>query len=116
VLAAADPPQPYGAALAWPESAPGTRPARSAGAVVVLVAGAPAAWLDRRGHHLVTFPAGTADDAWVGAVVDLVRTGRVRSLEVRRIDGAPVADSPWATTLRLAGFADGYKGLVLRSR
>ena len=33
------------------------RPARVAGAFVVLVDGELAAWLDRRGHHLVTFPA-----------------------------------------------------------
>jgi ATP-dependent helicase Lhr and Lhr-like helicase len=116
VLAATDPAQPFGAALAWPETAPGTRPARSAGALVVLVGGEPAAWLDRRGHHLVTFPAGAADDAWVAAVPGLVTAGRVRSLEVRRIDGAPVAESSWATSLRLAGFADGYRGLVLRGR
>jgi ATP-dependent Lhr-like helicase len=116
VLAAADPAQPYGAALAWPESAPGTRPARTAGALVVLVNGEPAAWLDRRGHHLVTFPAGAADDGWIGPVTGLVATGRVRSLEIRRIDALPDAESPWASSLRLAGFADGYKGLVLRSR
>jgi ATP-dependent Lhr-like helicase len=113
VLAATDPAQPYGAALAWPESA--GRPARSAGAVVVLTgAGEAAAWLDRRGHHLVTFPAASADDGWVDAVVSLVKDGRTRSLDVRKVDGGPVGDSPWAATLRVAGFADGYRGLVLR--
>ena len=50
-----------------------------------MVAGEPQAWLDRRGHHLVTFPAGQADDAWVGAVAGLVSAGRVRSLEIRRV-------------------------------
>ena len=55
VLAATDPAQPYGAALAWPESA--GRPARTAAALVVLRDGVPLAWFDRRSHHLVTFPA-----------------------------------------------------------
>jgi len=51
----------------------------------------------------------------VEAIVHLVKDGRVRSLEVRKIDGAPVAESPLAATLRAAGFADGYRGLVLRN-
>jgi ATP-dependent Lhr-like helicase len=113
VLAATDPAQPYGAALAWPEPVGGGRPARVAGAFVVLLHGEVAAWLDRRGHHLVTFPA-AADDRWVDAVVHLVKDGRLRSLEVRRIDAGPAGESPVAATLRSAGFLDGYRGLVLR--
>jgi ATP-dependent Lhr-like helicase len=113
VLAATDPAQPYGAALAWPEPVAGGRPARVAGAFVVLLQGEVAAWLDRRGHHLVTFPA-AADDRWVDAVVHLVKDGRLRSLEVRRIDGGPAGESPVAALLRSAGFVDGYRGLVLR--
>ena len=34
--------------------------------------------------------------------------------EVRKIDGQPIGESPWSGALRAAGFADGYKGLVLR--
>ncbi len=112
VLAATDPGQPYGAALAWPDS-PG-RPARVAGALVVLVDGEACAWLDRRGHTLLTFPAAAADEVWLGALVDLLKDGRVRSLEVRKIDGEPAGASPWAGPLRAVGFADGYRGLVLR--
>ena len=112
VLAATDPGQPYGAALAWPDS-PG-RPARVAGALVVLVDGEACAWLDRRGHTLLTFPAAAGHDAWLGALVDLLKDGRVRSLEVRKIDGEPAGTSPWAGPLRAVGFADGYRGLVLR--
>jgi ATP-dependent helicase Lhr and Lhr-like helicase len=116
VLAAPDPAQPYGAALAWPEPTGGGRPARVAGAHVVLVQGHLVAWLDRRGHHLVTFPAAAdAGDDWVEAIVHLVKDGRVRSLEVRKIDGAPAGESPVAATLRAAGFVDGYRGLVLRN-
>jgi ATP-dependent Lhr-like helicase len=112
VLAATDPAQPYGAALPWPES-PG-RPARVAGALVVLVAGEICAWLDRRGRTLATFPAAATHGVWLGALVDLVKDGRVRSLELRKVDGGPAGDSPWAPQLRTAGFVDGYRGLVLR--
>jgi ATP-dependent Lhr-like helicase len=114
VLAATDPAQPYGAGLAWPEPSGGGRPARVAGAFVVLARGELAAWLDRRGHHLVTFPAADGDDRWIEALVHLVKDGRVRSLEVRRIDGSPAGESPHAAGLRSAGFADGYRGLVVR--
>ena len=111
-LAAADPAQPYGAALPWPESA--GRPARATGAYVILVNGRPAAYLERGTRTLVTF-----DDAepgrWVDALVSLVKDGRVRAIQLQRIDGIAVHDSPSADALRAAGFADGYRGLTLRS-
>ncbi|HET9559299.1 MAG TPA: DEAD/DEAH box helicase, partial [Actinomycetota bacterium] len=53
-LAAADPAQPYGAALGWPETK--GRPSRSAGAYVVLVDGEPAVFCERGAKSLVTFP------------------------------------------------------------
>ncbi|MGE3685794.1 MAG: helicase-related protein, partial [Acidimicrobiia bacterium] len=112
VLAATDPAQPYGAALSWPVSP--CRPARSAAALVVLGDGEPLVWLDRRGHHLVTFPRTAGDSRWADALASLVKDGRVRSLEVRKVDGAPIADGPLRTQLRAAGFVDGYRGLVLR--
>ena len=116
VLAATDPAQPYGAALAWPEPSGGGRPAPgSAGAYVVVVQGQLVAWLDRRGHHFVTFPAtAEAGDGWVEAIAHVVKDGRVRSLEVRKIDGGPAGESPLAARLRAAGFVDGYRGLVMR--
>jgi ATP-dependent Lhr-like helicase len=112
VLAATDPAQPYGASLAWPDS-PG-RPARAAGALVVLSDGQLLAWLDRRGHHLVTFAATTQDRRWADALASLVKDGRLRSLEVRKIDGQPVVQGPISDGLRSAGFVEGYRGLVLR--
>jgi ATP-dependent Lhr-like helicase len=112
VLAATDPAQPYGAALSWPDS-PG-RPARSAAALVVLADGEPIVWFDRRGHHLVTFPRTAADLRWADALASLVKDNRVRSLEVRKVDGASIADGPIRSALQSAGFVDGYRGLVLR--
>jgi ATP-dependent Lhr-like helicase len=52
VLAAADPAQPYGAALPWPKRA-GARAARVAGAYVVLLNGEAALFVDRGGRSLV---------------------------------------------------------------
>jgi ATP-dependent Lhr-like helicase len=114
VLAATDPAQPYGAALPWPDTE-GGRPARVAGALCVLAgSGALAAWYDERGRHLVTFEAARADLVWLDALVRLVKDGRRRELEVRKVDGEGVSGAGLADALRAAGFVDGYKGLVLR--
>jgi ATP-dependent Lhr-like helicase len=110
VLAAADPAQPYGAALPWPES--DGRPARQAGAYVVLGDGAPAAYLERGARSLVTF--GAEPGAWVDAVASLVKDGRLRRIELSRIDGRDASEHPAAGDLRDAGFVDGYRGLTLR--
>jgi ATP-dependent Lhr-like helicase len=112
VLAATDPAQPYGAALPWPDSA--GRPARQAGAHVVVVGGELVAFLERGGHSLSTFAATAEHPEWATLLQGLVDRGRYRSLEIRKVDGQPVAESPCAEVLRAAGFKDGYKGLVHR--
>jgi len=109
-LAAADPAQPYGAALAWPEST--GRPSRSAGAYVVLADGEPAAFLERGAKTLVTFGADAT--RWADALAALVKDGRVRRIELRQIDGAAAGDHAAAPLLRQVGFTDGYRGLTLR--
>ncbi|HEY6679447.1 MAG TPA: DEAD/DEAH box helicase [Actinomycetota bacterium] len=111
-LAATDPAQPFGMALPWPD-VPG-RPARTAGAYVILQDGELAAFLERGARSLLTFPAAERDDAWVDALVSLAKEARVRRIELQRIDGVPFGESRWATRLRESGFADGYRGLVLR--
>ena len=114
VLAATDPAQPYGAALAWPES-PG-RPARSAGALVVSRSGVPLVWFDRRSHHVVTFGAAAADLGWADALASLVKDGRSRSVEVRKVNGEPIMPAmPVAAALQIAGFTEGYKGWSVRA-
>ncbi len=107
-LAAVDPAQPYGASLRWPDT--DGRPARTAGAWVVLVDGEPAVYLERGGKSLVGFEAASRDDRWVDPLVELVRSGRVRTLEIAKIDGEPASDSPLAETLAGAGFVKAYKG------
>ena len=112
VLAATDPAQPYGAALGWPES-PG-RPARKAGAFVVLSHGRPLVYLERGGRSLVAFEPAAHDPRWADALTRLVKDGRLRSLEIRKIDGEPASQSPLVDELRHAGFTDGYRGLGFR--
>ncbi len=112
LLAATDPAQPYGAAIPWPEST--GRPARAAGAHVVLVDGQAVAYLERGGHSLVTFPAASEHPGWPRALAALVSRGRMRKVEITKVDGEEVGASPWATVLRDAGFGDSYRGLVLQ--
>jgi ATP-dependent Lhr-like helicase len=115
VLAATDPAQPFGAALPWPEPTGAARPSRAAGAHVVIADGQPLAFLERGGHSLVTFAATAERPAWAVALAGMVERGRYRSLEIRKVDGAPVRESPDAVeALLAAGFVDGYKGLVKR--
>ncbi len=113
VLAATDPAQPYGAALAWPDS-PG-RPARTAGAHVVLIDGLPLVMLERGGRSLATFEGAESNDAWIEAIIGLVKDGRLRKLEIAKVDGKPVRETPWAARLEEAGFTSAYKGMLYRS-
>ena len=98
LLAAADPANPYGAALPWPRRGETDRRPlqRAAGAYVVLVDGVAALYLERGGATLQTLPA--ADDPAVAvtaarALRTLVDDGRIRELVLRKIDGEDVAVS-----------------------
>ena len=120
ILAATDPAQPYGAAIAWPRGADDERLPlqRAAGAHVVLVDGAAALYLERGGRSLVTLPAahdsGVRDRA-VAALPALVAPGRpMRELRIERVDRGPVGDSPLAAPLAAAGFRPSYRGYLLR--
>ena len=112
VLAATDPAQPYGSVLPWPESS--VNPARAVGAFVVLRDGVCVAILERGGRSLVTFPTARQDDAWLQALGDLVITKRLCSLEISKVDGTAVRETPWATRLESAGFTPSYRGLTFR--
>ena len=113
VLAACDPAQPYGAALPWPETA--GRPSRATGAFVVLRAGLPIVFLERGGRSLSLFAAATRDHDWVDALAEIVRTDRLRAIEIRKVDGDPIAEHPEVSDLLLAGgFKSGYRGPILR--
>jgi ATP-dependent Lhr-like helicase len=119
LLAAADPANPYGAAIPWPRRGEDDRRPlqRAAGAYVVLVDGVAAIYLERGGGTLQTLPA--ADDPEVAEVAaralrTLVEDHRVRELVITKVDGLPIAESPFRDLLVAAGFGQGYRGLVLK--
>ncbi|MGH3564365.1 MAG: hypothetical protein ACRDTN_21960, partial [Mycobacterium sp.] len=118
VLAAADPANPYGAALAWPSSDVAARPGRKAGALVVLVDGALAWFVERGGRSLLTFTDNAeAHHAASSALADLVAARRVDGVLVERVDGVPVLqirESPVLSALTDAGFHRTPRGLRLR--
>ncbi len=112
VLAAADPAQPYGAALSWPPS--DGRPSRTAGAHLVLADGTPLVALDRGGRTLHTFEHAAADLRWIGALRQALADGRLAKVELARIDAGPAAEHPIHDALIEHGFAPGYRGPTLR--
>ena len=57
VLAATDPANPYGASLSWPKREEGRRPARTAGAYVLLRDGAPLLYVERGGRGILRLAA-----------------------------------------------------------
>jgi ATP-dependent Lhr-like helicase len=116
VLAAADPAQPYGAALPWPKRA-GARAARVAGAYVVVLGGAPALFVDRGGRSLV--PLRDPQDDWLRpaleALVAHVRRTAKKRIAVERFDGRPVGETEVMPLLLDAGFVAGPRRAVLRA-
>jgi ATP-dependent Lhr-like helicase len=119
VLAAADPAQPYGAALSWPvrpgETAAAHRPGRKAGALVVLHAGELVLYVERGGKTLLSW----SDDPGVlepcaAALAAAVRDGALGRMTVERADGGTVHGSPLAKALESAGFRPTPRGLRLR--
>ncbi|MBU3751880.1 MAG: ATP-dependent helicase, partial [Mycobacterium sp.] len=121
VLAAADPANPYGAALPWPPrpvADTGHRPGRKAGALVVLVDGELVWFLERGGRSLLNFhhdPA--AQQAAAGALADLVGAGQLPGLVVDKLDGVPALEAGHTATaaaLLAAGFARTPRGMRMR--
>jgi len=73
-------------------------------------------WFARRSHHLVTFPAAATAAGWAEALALLVKSGRARSVEVRKVNGEPIVPAmPWAVALQAAGFVEGYRGWSVRA-
>ena len=129
-LAATDPANPYGAALPWP-AAPrphtdaaepargadkrGHRPGRKAGALVVLVDGALALYVERGGKSVLSF--GLGDDILpiaAQALADVVVSSGGR-LRVERVDGVFVIGTALGDALVRAGFSTTPQGLRLRA-
>jgi len=120
VLAAVDPAQPYGAALAWPPRPDrpddvARRPARVPGAHVVLAGGEPVLYVERGGRALQTLVS--ADDPRLEpalvALVEQVRAGRIKRIALEKVDGESAIDSTLGSALVALGFQQGPRRLTL---
>ncbi|MER5321143.1 ATP-dependent helicase [Streptosporangium roseum] len=117
VLAAADPANPYGAALPWPAH-PGEishKPGRKAGSLVVLVDGHLVLYVERGGKTLLSFTDDDRLQPAVDALALAVRDGALGKLTVERADGTAINDSPLGAALEAAGFHPTPRGLRLRA-
>ena len=131
-LAATDPANPYGAALPWPDAPVaekmhsgdsegagsekrGHRPGRKAGALVVLVDGALALYVERGGKTVLTF--GLDEALLVPAAASLAHVVRrsLGRLRVERVDGRFVVGTALGAALSEAGFSATPQGLRLRA-
>jgi ATP-dependent helicase Lhr and Lhr-like helicase len=120
-LAAGDPANPYGWLLPWPAftgtpaSDRGAR--RAAGAVVVLVDGVPALYLDGNGRRLRVFHDANDDvlRRALPALRTVARTRASRAIVLERIGDEPAIRSALAPLLREAGFTQDYRYLRLRA-
>ncbi|MGN8246371.1 ATP-dependent helicase [Cellulomonas soli] len=128
VLAATDPANPYGAAVAWPDLPPGRedpatgrhRPGRKAGGLVVLVDGALVLYLERGGRTVLSF---SDDDRTLAeaarALAGTLRARTAGRVTIARADGVEVLaggalHGPLGQALVAAGFAPTPRGLRLR--
>ena len=122
-LAATDPANPYGAALAWPERSTGEdgsaghRPGRKAGALVVLVDGQLVLYVERGGKTLLTF---SDDPTLLGlaarSLAEAAGRGALGRMTVEKADGEQLLGSgttPLRTALTEAGFVSTPRGLRL---
>lgn len=125
VLAAADPANAYGAALAWPEppTGAGHKPGRKAGSLVVLVDGELTLYMERGGKTLLAWPADPdgdpAADPRLGSAAEALaaaaRAGSLGTVTVERVNSAQALTSPIGTLLEGAGFIATPRGLRLRA-
>ncbi|MCK0440039.1 ATP-dependent helicase [Gordonia alkaliphila] len=112
VLAATDPANPYGAALPWPTADTGHRPGRKPGALVVLVDGALAVFVERGGKRILTCTDRTDQlEAAAAALTDAVRRGRLPRIRIDTIDAEPALRTPLGALLSEQGFATTPRGL-----
>jgi ATP-dependent Lhr-like helicase len=119
VLAATDPAQPYGAALPWPKRRDDTdaraKPARAAGAYVVLAGAEPVVYVERGGRGIQVLVQ--RDDPRLRpaleALAAFVTADRKHKLSLERVDGDAVVGSDLEGLLIEVGFRAGPRKLTL---
>ncbi len=120
-LAATDPANPYGAALPWPDLASATqRPGRKAGALVVLVDGELALYVERGGKSLLSFATeeqlsepGFLEDA-AQSLVARLRQAQIDKIHCEKLNQLPILGTDVADALLAAGFYSSPSGIRFR--
>lgn len=120
VLAAKDLANPYGAALPWHERPDSARPARGAGARVILLSGHLIGYLNRSSDQLLTFlptdePERSLAQAAVIQAVGSLATDRTPAF-LSTIDRLAPESTSFAKPLQAAGFVSTSRGLLHRRR
>jgi ATP-dependent Lhr-like helicase len=117
VMSAADPANPYGWIMPWPDRPnPSARvPKRDTGALLVLVDGEPTLYLARGGHALLTF-AGQEQDALergLDTLRELLSRHGKKSLRIEEIDGELALRSTLAPTFKELGISFDHRGFII---
>ena len=107
VLAATDPANPYGSALPWPKPPSGRRPARAAGAFVLMRDGEATIYLERGGRGLLRLVPleGELFAEAIEALAAAVRAGHLPKVDLEKLDGEPLIGSGMEGLLLDAGFS-----------
>jgi ATP-dependent helicase Lhr and Lhr-like helicase len=114
VLAATDPANPYGATLSWPKLEGQRRPARTAGAYVMLRDGGPLLYVERGGKGILRLQQ-LGDEELIGCLsrlAEAAHAGQIEKLAIERVDGEPVIGSGLEAVLIEAGFRRQPRRLV----
>ncbi len=117
VLSAADPANPYGWILPWPDPAAAALapPKRNTGALVALSDGALILYLERGGKALRTFSDASFESRLqaLRALGETIKRGTKKVARVETVDGIPVRQSSALDWMRTAGFAADHKGVLI---
>ncbi|MGH2956701.1 MAG: hypothetical protein ACRDL6_06890, partial [Solirubrobacterales bacterium] len=114
LLAATDPAYPYGATLPWPRLEGQRRPARTAGAYILMRDGEPLLYVERGGKGILRLTQ-LSEEELAAALAELAaaaRDGLVDKLAIERLDGEAVIGSGMEASLIEAGFRRQPRRLV----
>ena len=114
VLAATDPANPYGATLSWPKLEGQRRPARTAGAYVMLRDGEPLLYVERGGKGILRLQPldGGEFIEVLGVLAEAAQAGQIEKLAIERVDGEAVIGSGLEAAMIEAGFRRQPRKLV----
>jgi ATP-dependent Lhr-like helicase len=114
VLAATDPANPYGATLSWPKLEGQRRPARTAGAYVMLRDGEPLIYVERGGKGILRLQT-LEGEQLAEALAELAASaqgGQIEKLAIERVDGEAVIGSGLEAAMIESGFRRQPRKLV----